>query len=152
MGWSRVAQAVAEQLVAEAVDRIWLFAPVRRESREWGTAVIACRIAADRRLIYTARYVLVIRGRERGQGKVMVEEVGESPLDVLHEVVAGVQERAGEAQPPVEIAPELWFPRAGEATPPSTVSSSAAPAASERNVMPSRAKPDALNPRSGDGD
>ena len=110
LGWTRVAQAVAEEVSPDSIDGIWLFAPVRREWREWGTAVITCRLDSERRRIYTARYWLTIRGRERGQGRVLVEQVGESPTVVLHEVIAGVQERAGETEPPVEISPELWYP------------------------------------------
>jgi hypothetical protein len=53
--------------------------------------------------------MLVMRGRERGQGKIAVEEVGESPLSVVQEVIRGVQERAGETEPPIEISPGLWY-------------------------------------------
>lgn len=109
LGWARVAARVAEVVPPAELDGIWLFAPVRREEREWGTAVVSRRGPGGRRRIYTARYVLVIRGRERGQGKVVVEEAGESPPDVVHTVIAGVQARAGEAEPPVEIPPELWY-------------------------------------------
>lgn len=117
MGWARVAQSLAESVSPADVDEIWLFAPVRGEGREWGTAVISCRAEEDRRRIFTASYVLVVRGRERGQGKVVVEEVGQSPETVLHEVIAGVQERAGESEPPVRVAPEQWFPSEEETTP-----------------------------------
>lgn len=110
LGWTRVAQAVGDEVAPDSIDGIWLFAPVRREWREWGTAVITCRLDSERRRIYTARYWLTIRGRERGQGRVLVEQVGESPAVVLHEVIAGVQDRAGETEPPVEISPELWYP------------------------------------------
>lgn len=109
LGWTRVAQRIAKEMPPSAIDGIWLFAPVRREEREWGTAVVSRRAADDRRRIYTASYLVVIRGRERGEGKVVVEEVGESSAAVIHDVIAGVQERAGEAEPPVEIAPELWY-------------------------------------------
>jgi hypothetical protein len=94
---------------ANAIDRVWLFAPIRREEREWGTAVVARRTDDDRRRLYTASYLLVVRGRERGQGRVTVEEVGESPPAVVHEVIAGVQERTGDAHPPVEVPPDRWF-------------------------------------------
>jgi hypothetical protein len=114
LGWSRVAQAVGERVERGEIDRIWLFAPVRREEREWGTAVVACRSDSERLRIYTASYLIVIRGRERGRGKVSVEEVGDSPAPVVHEVIAGVLERSGEVEPPVEIAPELWFPELDE--------------------------------------
>jgi hypothetical protein len=109
LGWTRVATAVAGEMPAVDIARIWLFAPVRREEREWGTAVVARRAAGERVRVYTASYTLVIRGRERGQGHVSVLEVGESPVGVVDEVVRGVQERAGEAEPPVEIAASLWF-------------------------------------------
>jgi hypothetical protein len=109
LGWARVATAVTEAVAPDTIERIWLFAPVRRDEREWGTAVLACRTEGDRRRIFTASYLIVIRGRSRGQGKVTVEEVGESPVAIMHEVIAGVMDRAGEAEPPVEIAPELWF-------------------------------------------
>jgi hypothetical protein len=110
LGWARVARAVAEQIPAHLVDRIWLFSPVRREEREWGTAVLACRTDDGRLRIFTASYLLVVRGRERGQGKVTIEEVGESPPDIVHEVLVGVQERAGEPEPPSEITAQEWFP------------------------------------------
>ncbi len=109
LGWTKVAQAVAESVPTASIDRIWLFAPVRREEREWGTAVLSCRTDEERCRIYTASYLMVVRGRERGRGKVTIEEVGESPPEVVHEVIAGVQERAGEATPPAEIAPMQWF-------------------------------------------
>jgi hypothetical protein len=98
----------------DTIDRIWLFAPMRREEREWGTAVVAFLNDTATTEIYTASYILVIRGRERGQGRVSVEEVGDSPADVVHGVIAGVLERSGEVEPPVEIAPELWFPEPDE--------------------------------------
>ena len=109
LGWTRVATAVAGAMPAGEIARIWLFAPVRREEREWGTAVIARRAAEERVRVYTASYTLLIRGRERGQGQVNVLEVGESPAGMIENVVRGVQQRAGEAEPPVEIAASLWF-------------------------------------------
>jgi hypothetical protein len=101
---------VAEQLPREEIESIWLFPPVRREEREWGVAVVSRRADAGRRRIYTASYMLVVKGRERGQGKVAVEEVGEGPESVVSEVIRGVQDRAGETEPPVEISADLWFP------------------------------------------
>ena len=109
LGWTRVATAVGGAMPAPEIARIWLFAPVRREEREWGTAVVARRAVGERVRVYTASYTLIIRGSERGQGQVSVLEVGESPAAVVDEVVRGVQQRAGEAEPPVEIAASLWF-------------------------------------------
>lgn len=110
-GWRRVAEAVAQAVPVGEIARIWLFAPVRQDEREWGTAVIARRVQEGRLRVYTGRYGVATRGRDRGQGQVAVEDVGESPDDVLPEVLRGVQERAGEAEPPVEIAPAQWYGR-----------------------------------------
>ncbi len=109
LGWGRAAQRIAEQMPPGEIDGIWLFPPVRREEREWGVAVVSRRADGERRRIYTASYMLIVRGRERGQGRVMVEEVGEGPRAVVPEVIRGVQERTAETEPPVEIAPELWY-------------------------------------------
>ena len=71
--------------------------------------MVARHADRDRVRVYTASYTLVIRGRERGQGKVTLLEVAESPAAVVDEVIRGVQERAGEAEPPVEIGAGVWF-------------------------------------------
>jgi hypothetical protein len=114
LGWTRLAAKVAEQIPAADIARIWLFLPVRRSEREWGTAVIARRVGAGRFRVYTGRYMLVARGRARGEGRLLVEEVGESPEEVVAEVIRGVQDRAGEAEPPIEIEPTLWYPEHDE--------------------------------------
>jgi hypothetical protein len=108
-GWTRVAEEVAKTIPPDEIKRIWVFPPLRRDGREWGTAVVARGIPEDRVVVLTARYMLLTRGKKKGQGKVSVEEVGESPTPVVDEVVRGVQERAGEADPPVEIDPLMWF-------------------------------------------
>ena len=108
-GWARVAESVTVHMSPEDIEGIWLFPPVRREEREWGVAVISCRTEDLRRRIYTASYMMIMRGREKGHGKVAVEEVGESPATVLEDVIRGVRDRAGEADPPIEISPDLWF-------------------------------------------
>jgi hypothetical protein len=109
LGWTRVAETLATRVEPEDIEGIWLFPPVRREEREWGAAVIACSTEDDRRRIFTATYMIVVRGREKGHGKVAVEEVGESPATVLEDVIRGVQDRTGELEPPVEITPDFWY-------------------------------------------
>ncbi len=108
-GWSQIAAAVAEAMPVDEIDRIWLFPPLRSEGREWGTAVIARAVGTDRRTVYTATYLVVVRGRRRGQARVTLEEVGSSPPEVVDDVVAGVRERAGEMELPVEIVAAEWF-------------------------------------------
>ena len=104
-----VAHAVGEVVLPEDIARIWIFPPLRRDGREWATAVIARRADDERFVVFTAKYMLKTRGRPKGQGKVEVIEVGDGPVDVVYEVVRRVQERAGEGEPPVDIAPDLWY-------------------------------------------
>jgi hypothetical protein len=91
------------------LERLWLFPPVRRDDREFGTAVAVRRADDDRIRVYTARYVRLMRGPQRGQCRVVIDDVAECPLAVLYEVLKGVQERMAESEPPVEIPPSLWY-------------------------------------------
>jgi hypothetical protein len=107
-GWDRLAQAVAETVPPDEVDGVWIFAPVRRDVREWGTAVVS-QLDGERRRIYTARYVLDIKGKERGKFESSVQEVGTGPLEVLARVLQEAQARMDDEQPPAAVAPETWF-------------------------------------------
>ena len=109
LGWTRVADAVRGVLSEGEVNRIWVFPPLRHDGREWGTAVVAKAVEGERFVVFTAKYLLITRGRQTGGGKVEVNEVGEGPEQVVHDVIRGVQDRAGEGDPPVEIGPQLWF-------------------------------------------
>ena len=106
--WDRLAQAVAQLLPPAEVDAVWTFAPLRRETREWGTAVLS-RVDGERRRIYTARYVLTIKGKERGKFESTVHEVGSGPVEVLARVLQDAQARMDDDQPPLAVAPESWF-------------------------------------------
>ncbi len=110
LGWAQVADALAERVPVPELERIWLLAPLRQEGREWGTAVILRHLEGDRRRVYTATYMMTTRGRDRGQAKITIDEVGDSPRVVVEDVVAGVQERSGDAEPPTEIDPREWYP------------------------------------------
>ena len=109
LGWDQVALALAAEVPVVEIDRIWLFAPLREEGREWGTAVVLRRLDGERRRVYTATYMIDTRGRERGRAKINIDEVGDSPSVVVEEVIAGVRERSGDAEPPTVIAPHEWF-------------------------------------------
>lgn len=109
LGWERLAQAVAEILPPAEVDGVWAFTPVRRDINEWGTAVLS-RVDGDRRRIYTARYVLAIKGKERGKFEASVQEVGSGPLDALTRLVQEAQRRIDDDHPPISVPPESWFP------------------------------------------
>jgi hypothetical protein len=108
LGWERLAQAVAERVPAAEIDGVWIFAPVRRDSREWGTAVLS-RLEGDRHRIYTARYVLAVKGKERGKFEAAIEEVGIGPTGVLARVLQDAQRRIDDEHPPISIPPESWF-------------------------------------------
>ena len=107
-GWDRLAQAVAQVVPPAEVDGIWLFSPLRRESREWGTAVLS-RVDGNRRRIYTARYVLAVKGKERGKFESTIQEVGSGPLEVLTRVLQEAQRRTDDEHPPIAVLPESWF-------------------------------------------
>ena len=109
LGWTRAAEAVERVVDPDTVGRIWVFPPFKRDGREWGTAVVAQRAEGGRFVLFTAKYMLLTRGRHKGRGKTEVSEVGVGPEETVYDVIRGVQDRLGEGEPPVEISPELWF-------------------------------------------
>ena len=115
-GWSRLAQAVADVLPPAEVDGVWLFSPLRHEGREWGTAVLS-RVDGDRRRIYTARYVLAVKGKERGKFESTVQEVGSGPVEALARLLQEAQKRIDDEHPPEAVAPEAWFPASADGPP-----------------------------------
>ena len=107
-GWTRLARAVAESVPPAEVDGVWLFSPLRHEQREWGTAVLS-RLDGDRRRIYTARYVLAVKGKERGKFESSVLEVGSGPVEALAQLLQEAQRRIDDEHPPQPVAPDDWF-------------------------------------------
>ena len=108
-GWATLAAAVAQRVAPAEIGSIYLFRPYRRDGREWGTAVVT-RADADGRLrVYTARYMLIIRGKDRGRTRVEVEEVGLSPAEVVAQVMQATADRTGDAEPPVETGRSVWY-------------------------------------------
>jgi hypothetical protein len=115
LGWSRLAEEVARLLPREEIDAVWAFPNIRRDGREWGTAVVA-RIEGGRRRIYTARYQLVLKGKERGQFAAAVEEVGSGPLETIAELLREVHKRTDDEHPPVSLNPAAWLARPTDGT------------------------------------
>jgi hypothetical protein len=107
--WDRLAQWLRTQVPTAEVDGIWVFRVVRREQREFGTAVLSL-VSGDRRRILTARYTAIIKGRERGGFSTQLDEVGSGPLEALHELLAMVPVRSDDEDPPAAVQPERWFP------------------------------------------
>ncbi|MGH7606807.1 MAG: hypothetical protein ACREME_05665 [Gemmatimonadales bacterium] len=110
-GWAKVAAAVQAEMPPAEIETIYLFQPIKREGREWGTAVVTRRgDARDGRLrVYTAQYMLIVRGKERGQARVEVVEVALSPAQVLAQVMRATVDRGGESEPPFECGPGVWY-------------------------------------------
>jgi hypothetical protein len=115
-GWTRLAAAVAEQIPPVEVDGVWVFSPLRHEGLEWGTAVLS-RVDGDRRRIYTARYMLALKGKERGKFEASVQEVGSGPVEALAKLLLEAQRRIDDDQPPLPVSPESWFAAAPDAQP-----------------------------------
>ena len=110
-GWTEVARAIAVQVPPPEIVDIYLFRPYKRDGREWGTAVVTRQDDASRRLrVYTARYMLIVRGKERGRSKVEVQEVALSPAEVLAEVMREAVHRTGDAEPPAMLERSVWYP------------------------------------------
>jgi hypothetical protein len=116
-GWERLAQAVAQVVPPGEVDEVWVFPPLRRESREWGTAVVS-RVDRHRRRIYTARYVLAVKGKERGKFETTIQEVGTGPREALTRVLQEAERRTDDEHPPTAVSPETWFSSISPANPP----------------------------------
>ena len=110
-GWAKLAEAVAKQVPPDEIETIYLFTPLKREGREWGTAVVARRSAegGGRLRVYTARYMLVVRGKERGQSRVEVSETGLSPAEVIAQVMQATADRTGDPEPPIAVGAAVWY-------------------------------------------
>ncbi|HEU4829243.1 MAG TPA: hypothetical protein VFT04_08600 [Gemmatimonadales bacterium] len=110
-GWERLAQRVSETVPVESIDGLWVFPVLRQDQREWGTAVLTRIEGAEgeRRRIYTARYMLQIKGKERGKFEASVEEVGSGPLEQLPTLLHEVHQRTDDEVPPVEVDVASWF-------------------------------------------
>ena len=110
-GWGRLAGYVAGEIPVAEIDGVWQFRTIKREGRELGTAMLS-RVDGEqqeRRRIYTARFMHLLKGKERGKFEASLEEVGSGPVETLGELLAGVRKRLEDEDPrPVPL--EDWFP------------------------------------------
>ena len=110
-GWGRLADYVAGEIPVAEIDGVWQFRTIKREGRELGTAMLS-RVDGEqqeRRRIYTARFMHLLKGKERGKFEASLEEVGSGPVETLGELLAGVRKRLEDEDPrPVPV--EDWFP------------------------------------------
>lgn len=109
-GWTLLVDALRQQLPIGEIDRVWVFRMIRYLGRDFGTAILS-RIEGGRRRIYTARFVLTVKGKKRGQFESSLEEVGSGPIEALDELLALVPRRSADEEPPLEIPVEVWFPK-----------------------------------------
>jgi hypothetical protein len=109
---ARLLDLVAERMPREEVEAVYAFPPVRREGKEHGVAVISRIVPGDRRVLYRARFVVGLRGADRGKVTVHVEETAETPAALLPEVLEGVRRRADEAGDAEPVDLTAW--KAGE--------------------------------------
>jgi hypothetical protein len=107
--WERLALWVREQIPGTEVDGVWVFRVLRRDQKEFGTAVLS-RAEGDRRRMYTATYSATIKGKQRGSFEPQIVEVGSGPIEALQELLALVPVRADDEEPPVPVDVARWFP------------------------------------------
>jgi hypothetical protein len=112
-GWDKLAEAIRTAVPVDEMDRAWAFRVVRREGQDFGTAILS-RVDGIRRRIYTARFVLTVKGKKRGQFTWSLDEVGSGPLEALDELLALVPRRSDEEEPPSPVDVASWFPPRGE--------------------------------------
>jgi hypothetical protein len=109
-GWTRLVESLVTTVPPAEIDGIWVFKTIRHNGRDFGTAILS-RVDGERRRIYTARYVLTVKGKTRGRFESAISEVGSGPLDALSELLALVPKRSEDEEPPVAIPVERWFPK-----------------------------------------
>jgi hypothetical protein len=107
--WERLALWIREQLPVVEVDGVWVFRVLRRDQKEFGTAVLS-RMQGDRRRIYTATYTATVKGKQRGGFESQLAEIGSGPREALQELLALVPVRADDEEPPVPVTVSRWFP------------------------------------------
>jgi hypothetical protein len=99
-GLAALLDLVATRMPPAEVESAWVFPGVRREGREHGVAVIERRTDGERRLVYRGRFVVQLKGQDRGRITVTLEETAATAValpELLPRVLEGVRRRADEA-------------------------------------------------------
>lgn len=60
----------------------------------------------DRRVVYTARYRLTLKGPDRGKWEFTMHPEADAPLVTVDKVVRGVQQRSGDSVEPLRLTGE----------------------------------------------
>lgn len=111
---------VREELGVDAMDRVWVFPPIRRGRKESGLVVASLHLDDDagRRRLVTVSYTADRRGLDLTVESSFTEE-GSAPPDMLPRVMEGVVRRAGEdhtdaREVPIEREAERYEELLGE--------------------------------------
>ena len=112
-GLARVLDAIAERMARADVEAVWSFPGVKRDGKEYGVAVVTRKGAGDRHIVYRVRYVLELKGAQRGTATVEIAETAEAPADMLPRVIDGVRDRADEAGDAEVVNLTAWKEDAG---------------------------------------
>lgn len=93
----RVLIRTRDQLGVPAIDRLWIFPPVRKGRREQGLVAVSTFLddAEDRRSMVTVKYVAEHTGRGVTVTPSLTVE-GEAPPDRFAAVIEGVVRRSGD--------------------------------------------------------
>src|SRR5258705_13800574 len=64
-GWAKLAAAVEAQVPPAEIETLYVFRPIKREGKEWGTPAAPPQAPPGRLPAYTAKYTPPARGQER---------------------------------------------------------------------------------------
>ena len=93
----RALELLRERLGAEALDRLWIFPPMRRGRRERGLIAASSFLdGTERRGLVTVAYVAEQTGKEGVRVETSFTREGEAPPDRFPAVMKGVVLRGGE--------------------------------------------------------
>jgi hypothetical protein len=108
----RFLAAISERVTASGatIEEAHVFQSMKQGIMETGVAVVAATpmVAAvnERRVIYTARYRLTLKGPDRGKWEVSIHPEADAPLVTVDKVVRGVQQRSGDSMEPTKLTGE----------------------------------------------
>jgi hypothetical protein len=97
-----------------SIDEAHVFQSMKQGIMETGVAVVAASMTSavegatlhDRRVVYTARYRLTLKGPDRGKWEFSVHPEADAPLVTVDKVVSGVQKRSGDSMEPTKLSGE----------------------------------------------
>lgn len=109
-GWVRLAEYVAAAMPVSSIDGVWQFRTLKHDGREFGTALLSVVDGdlQEKRRIFTARFMMIMKGKERGKFEAYLEEVGQGPVETFDELLAGVRKRIEDEDPRL-IPVADWF-------------------------------------------